>query len=90
MREESHIAEGWGLDKSNMDGLRRKDKVCRPSSLKFWSPPPLQVFKLNFNGASIGNPGPADYGGVYRDSTGKTIKLYYGSNNSGILMNYLG
>jgi hypothetical protein len=39
-----------------------------PSSPSFWSPPPEDFVKLNFDGASKGNPGAAGYGVVFRDS----------------------
>ena len=76
--EESHIIKGWDLGKTEMDGIHSKDMVCSASSLKFWSPPPLQVFKLNFDGASRGNLGPVGYGGVCLDSIGKIWYNYYG------------
>jgi hypothetical protein len=39
-----------------------------PSS---WSCPPPGFWKLNFDGASKGNPGPTGFGAVIRDNTGK-------------------
>ena len=51
-REESYVAENCGLDRSHMDGLRRREKVCKPSSPNSWSPPLFQVFKLNFDETS--------------------------------------
>ena len=86
-REERYVFAICGLDRSWMDGLRCKDKIWNPSSLYSWSPPLPQVFKLNFDGASRGNLGPTDYGGVYRDSNGSILSVYLGaigtdSNNS--------
>jgi hypothetical protein len=37
------------------------------SSPLIWSPPPAGFIKLNFNGASKGNPGLERLGGVFRD-----------------------
>jgi hypothetical protein len=44
-----------------------------------WKPPPEGSLKLNFDGASKGNPGRTGMGGVIRDSQGKIIRLYTGS-----------
>jgi hypothetical protein len=44
-----------------------------------WKPPPEGSLKLNFDGASKGNPGRTGTGGVIRDSQGKIIRLYTGS-----------
>ena len=41
--------------------------------------PPVQVFKLNIDGASTGNPGPAGFGGVFPDSTGRILSMYLGA-----------
>ena len=39
-----------------------------------WIRPPIDWFKLNSDGASIGNPGKAGGGGLIRDHQGKWIK----------------
>jgi ribonuclease HI len=44
-----------------------------------WAPPPTGFLKLNFDGATKGNPGVAGAGGVIRDSGGTIIRLYAGS-----------
>jgi hypothetical protein len=44
-----------------------------------WTPPPSGFLKLNFDGATKGNPGVAGAGGVIRDSGGNIIRLYTGS-----------
>lgn len=36
-----------------------------------WSPFPIGVFKLNFDGSSLGNPGLAGFGCVLRDHLGQ-------------------
>jgi hypothetical protein len=41
-----------------------------PISPSLWSPPPCDFLKLNFDGASKGNPGAAGYGVVFRDHLG--------------------
>ncbi|XP_020519683.1 uncharacterized protein LOC110006796 [Amborella trichopoda] len=40
--------------------------------------PPLEVYKLNFDGSSLGNPGLAGFGGVLRDWMGNVIFSYAG------------
>jgi hypothetical protein len=39
-----------------------------------WIPPDAQDIKINVDGASSGNPGPAGAGGLLRDFTGKWLK----------------
>ena len=34
---------------------------------------------MNFDGASKGNPGPAGYGGIFRNSQGEIEAIFYGS-----------
>ena len=43
-----------------------------------WSPPPQQIFKLNFDGAAKGNPGPVGIGGVIRNSEGSILGVFWG------------
>ena len=50
-----------------------------PSSPSSWSPPPPQVYKLNFNGASKGNSGPVGYGGICRDHSGRILSIFLGA-----------
>lgn len=38
-----------------------------------WIPPPPESIKLNFDGASKGNPGPARYGCVVRNCHGGVV-----------------
>ena len=51
-KEECHVAANWGIEKPQLDGLSSKVKFSKPASPSLWSPPPAQVFKLNFDGAS--------------------------------------
>jgi ribonuclease HI len=44
-----------------------------------WKPPPKGSLKLNFDGASKGNPGRTSMGGVIRDNQGRIIRFYTGS-----------
>jgi hypothetical protein len=43
-----------------------------------WSPSPQGFLKLNFDGASKGNPGEAYYGGLFRDENGLILRTYAG------------
>ena len=47
-------------------------RIIRVSSLK----PPLNWFKLNSNGSSLGNPGRASDGGLIRNNKGEWIRGY--------------
>jgi ribonuclease HI len=49
------------------------------SSPSFWSPPPVDFIKLNFDGASKGNPGAAGYGVVFRNHQGHIILINAGN-----------
>lgn len=41
-------------------------------------PPPVSQYKLNFDGASKGNPGPTGFGGAIRNSEGVPVGIYWG------------
>jgi ribonuclease HI len=43
-----------------------------------WTLPPTGFIKINFDGASKGNPGPAGYGAVIRSSKGEILALIVG------------
>ena len=59
--------------------------IMRSDNPTHWDPPPENVFKLNFNGASKGNPGIAGFSGVIRNNDGDITHLFYG--NSGFNSN---
>jgi hypothetical protein len=44
-----------------------------------WTPPPEDFVKLNFDGASKGNPGDAGYGVVFRNQAGQILVIGAGS-----------
>jgi hypothetical protein len=62
---------------------RNNTQVGRPPQLQIgecnWTPPPTGFLKLNFDGATKGNPGMTRMGGVIRDSGGNIIRLFAGS-----------
>ena len=49
------------------------------SSDESWKKPPIDTFKMKFNGAIKGNPGPAGYGRAIRDPQGRILSFYSGS-----------
>jgi ribonuclease HI len=51
----------------------------RKTSPTHWEAPPTKFFKLNFDGASKGNPGPAGYGAVIQNSDGEILHILVGS-----------
>ena len=50
----------------------------KPVNIVRWRLPPPGFMKLNFDGASKGNPGPTGYGGVIHTDQGKVTYIYYG------------
>lgn len=44
-----------------------------------WTPPPDNVIKVNVDGSSLGNPGPAGFGGLIRNHLGEWICGFSGS-----------
>ena len=56
-------------------------------SSDLWIPPPTGFLKLNFDGASKGNPRKSGYGFIIRDHRGEMLSFGYGflgiySNNA--------
>ena len=47
------------------------------SSLEVWEPPPPNMFKLNFYGASKEKPGPNGFRGAIRNSESSMVGLYW-------------
>ena len=46
--------------------------------LDIWEPPLVSMYKLNFDGASKGNPSPTGYGGAIHNLEGWSVGLYQG------------
>jgi ribonuclease HI/exonuclease III len=75
---EAHILLAWDLSLPPTNPTL-PPRPSAPSSPSFWSPPPEDFFKLNFDGASKGNPGAAGYGVVIRDSRSHILAIGAGS-----------
>ena len=56
-------------------GMKGVINPIGPSPEK-WEPPPAPLYKLNFNGASKGNPGLTGYRGVIRNQEAKPMGIY--------------
>jgi len=75
---EKNILDNWELQiHQDSTTTQRTNRNIKDNSR--WTPPPNNSYKLNFDGASKGNPGQAGFGGIIRDSKGKLKQLYYGS-----------
>ncbi|XP_077232486.1 uncharacterized protein LOC143869814 [Tasmannia lanceolata] len=51
-------------------------QVPTPRISQQWVNPPVGFSKLNFDGSSLGNPGPAGIGGVLRNSEGDVVQAF--------------
>jgi ribonuclease HI len=75
-REESLILQSWQLNLKDSVAIRApKNRFPSPTT---WTPPPNGFIKINFDGASKGNPRPAGYGAVIRSSKGEILMLTAG------------
>jgi len=75
---EKNILDNWELQIHEDSATTQKINRNIKDNGK-WTPPPNNSYKLNFDGASKGNPGQAGFGGIIRDSKGNLKQLYYGS-----------
>jgi hypothetical protein len=90
--EEQSILQSW--QPSLINQLTIKAPKRQNSSPTIWTPPPTDFIKINFDGASKGNPGPAGYGATLRNSRGEILCLVVGylgetTNNAVELMGLL-
>eukprot|EP00253_Pinus_taeda_P007163 PITA_07163 len=76
--KEQAIWHNWqiNLQSSNSPTSNSSRKQDTPS---IWSPPPINTYMLNFDGASKGNPGLTGYGGAVRNHQGQVLKVFFGS-----------
>lgn len=89
MLSEKWDEEDWRMDPGegriastlNLDFHTIYPREERPNNLRVRSPnwfryPEAHSIKLNFDGASKGNPGPAGLGGIFRDGEGNTRWIF--------------
>ncbi|GLJ45310.1 hypothetical protein SUGI_0953810 [Cryptomeria japonica] len=65
----------WNLMKTRDYKLRDKKQI-RDTTV--WSPPKTRIIKVNFDGASCGNPEKSRYGAIIRDEFGNFVGANYG------------
>jgi ribonuclease HI len=75
-KEELSILQNWQLNLIDLK-MEQAPKTHIPSP-STWTPPSIGYVKVNFGGASKGNPRPAGYGAVIRDSTRKLLMMIAG------------
>ncbi|GLJ11445.1 hypothetical protein SUGI_0167940 [Cryptomeria japonica] len=66
----------WNLTKNS--GYKLMEKKQNRASV-VWIPPKIGNFKMNFDGASRGNPGKFGYGAIIRNEFGNFVGAKYGS-----------
>jgi hypothetical protein len=72
-QQEQNILQNWQPILGNQLATgKHKAQINSPT---IWTPPPEHFIKVNFDGASKGNPGPAGYGAVLRNSEGEILAL---------------
>jgi hypothetical protein len=74
-RKEEIIFQNWKLESCYNQATRAQIPPWIRSRDK-WRPPLEGFLKLNFDGASKGNPGPSRDGGVFHNSKGEIQDLY--------------
>jgi hypothetical protein len=76
--QEQSIMNNWKLN--NIQSLApHPHPSSQGNNPSHWSPPPADFFKLNFDGASKGNPGAAGFGAVIRNQQGSILLLTAGN-----------
>ena len=70
------IIQQWALHPPSTVHLTSQPVTRSPSH---WMPPPEGFIKINFDGASKGNPGAAGYGLVFRNHKGHILIISAGS-----------
>eukprot|EP00253_Pinus_taeda_P005945 PITA_05945 len=75
---EKNILDNWKLQLPQEYAMHQKTN-CNIKEVKSWIAPPINSYKLNFDGASKGNPGPAGFGGIIRNHNGTPLQIYFGN-----------
>ena len=78
-RNKHSILLAFWLEEILPDNSIARSHPVQVSTPLLWIPPPVGTFKLNIDGVAKGNPGPAGYGGVMRNSKGGILSLFWGS-----------
>lgn len=76
--QEKSIWANWRLQ-LNQNSIVNNQSNMQNQEASTWTPPPLDMLQLNFDGASKGNPGKAGYGGVFRNHKGSPQCIFMGS-----------
>jgi len=76
--QEKSVWDNWRIP-INQQSIIKKKPSAQNKEVDKWTPLPNNMFQLNFDGASKGNPGKARYGGVFRDHHGNPQLIYMGS-----------
>ena len=71
-QEEGGIASKLHMEFSMIYPIKENKNNPRAQSPNQFRYPGEHFIKMNFDGASKGNPGPIGLGGIFRDSKGKT------------------
>ena len=64
----NQILQGWGIRKLPLKNSWPNNLIKQTRSTESWKKPLMGTFKLNFDGATKGNPDPANFDGAIRDS----------------------
>jgi len=83
--EEGKILTYLNLEQGMVCPQKYKDLVTIVNSPTMFRCPQDGFIKLNFNGASKGNPGPTGFRGIFRDHQGRTRWVY--TDHGGIMSN---
>eukprot|EP00253_Pinus_taeda_P003542 PITA_03542 len=83
--EENRILRRLNLEHGMVHPQQQKSQCIQIQSPVVFISPQDGFIKLNFNGASKGNSGPAGYGGIFRDSQGQIRWIY--ADKGGIMSN---
>lgn len=76
--EERIILWNWGVTEISEHIGNRSEGEPKAPILEKWEPPPLSMYKLNFDGNYKGNPSPTGYRGAIRNSDGNPVGIYWG------------
>eukprot|EP00253_Pinus_taeda_P028947 PITA_28947 len=75
---EKNILDNWKLQLPQEYAMHQTTN-CNIKEVRSWIAPPINSYKLNFDGASKGNPGPAGFGGIIRNHNGTPPQIYFGN-----------